>query len=138
IYIWSAVDNNAVTIRGLNYQRNVTAQAGLFVAVQVNDTLTAPAAHPVFTEIGVVSNSTFRVESQYPIIVYCYFVTAFGSEAWTPLPVESWGKEYYAASRPGEVGRNILINPGYFGTSPKQFQGEICIVAADSTTHVTI
>src|SRR5947209_8676941 len=106
IYIWSGVDNNKITVRGQGYNRVLTASAGKFLALELTDRAFR-APRPVVTEIGQVSSATFRVESQYPIVIYCYFITTFGSEAWTPIPVEFWGTDYYAASRPGEVGSDV-------------------------------
>lgn len=102
LILYSGV-NNVVTITSKNgYERTVTAKGGKFEIIYLT-AYEKPAKDPFATEIGVAAWNTFRVEAMRPIILYCYVSTKFGTEAFTPLPVESWGREYFAASHPGEV-----------------------------------
>jgi hypothetical protein len=137
IAIYSAVDNS-VSIHGNGYDRTVTPTAGRFTIVDLTDT-TQPAPLPIVTRSGEVSDNTFRLEAQSPIVVYCYMVTTFGCEAWTPIPVEFWGTKYYAASLPGEIGEDVTSagSIGYTAT-PKSFPSEITIVASEENTLVTV
>ena len=91
MYIYSAVDNR-VQIRGAGFNKTELLQAGRFAIVDLMDP-SARAPKPIVTESNVVTQATFRLEADQPILVYCYLLTRFGTEAWTPLPVEAWGRE---------------------------------------------
>jgi hypothetical protein len=137
IYIYSAVDNK-VSIQGNGYNRVVNPVAGKFEVVNLTDqTFKAPL--PIVTESCAPSKNTFRLEAESPVVVYCYIVTTFGCEAWTPIPVELWGTEYYAATIPGEIGQDVT--PGgenNYNAQPKQFPGEITVVASEDNTLISI
>lgn len=100
-FIYSAVDNQ-VTIRGQRYNNTVYPKAGRFeqVFIQNGNTFTDSM---FTTQSGVVTANTFRIDAQAPIVVYCYVMTKFGGEMWTPIAVERWGMEYFLAASPGEV-----------------------------------
>jgi hypothetical protein len=137
LFIYSAVDTK-VTITGVGYSRTVTPVAGKFRVVDLLDP-TQPAPMPILTDVGRISNGTFQLESQDPIVVYCSIMTRFGAEAFTPIPVESWGMEYYAAGVQGEVGNNVSPAGEFnYNATSKMFPAEITIIAADSNTLVTI
>jgi hypothetical protein len=70
--------------------------------------------------------------------VYCMMMTEFGAEAWTPLPVEKWGTEYFAAARDGEVVFDVVPGPTGYDKMAKPAPGEICIIAAFDNTQVAI
>lgn len=83
--------------------------------------------------------NVIKLEADYPVIVYAYMQTAFGMAAFTPLPVSSWGKQYYAATWPGEVIQNIYSMDEYnYRTEPGEAPAEILIIAAYDNTRVTI
>jgi hypothetical protein len=66
-------------------------------------------------------------------------VTKFGCEAWTPIPVEFWGNDYYAAARQGEIGKDV--SPGgefQYNAEKKQCPAEILVIASEDNTIVTI
>ncbi len=137
IFIYSAVDNQA-RITGLGYQNNVSLRAGHFEVVDLNDqTHTAP--QPITTESGAAVTSSFRIESDHPIVVYQFILTIFGTEAWTPLPVQSWGTEYYAAMLPAETANDVTPGGEFdYNKTPKMAPSEITIVAAYDNTKVNI
>src|SRR5688500_6332756 len=97
-FIYSAVENMA-TINGPGYRRNgVMLKAGGFTVIDLMGSGSEPrASAPIVTDHCTPVDNTFRIETQHPVVVYQYFMTKFGAEAWTALPVESWGMEYYAA-----------------------------------------
>ncbi|MGE3801076.1 MAG: T9SS type A sorting domain-containing protein [Candidatus Kapaibacterium sp.] len=85
------------------------------------------------------SNNVFRVLSLRPIYVTCHMTTNFGSEGWVPLPVEAWGKEYYAATLPSEIAKDgIPIGENNFGQRPVGAPSQIIITAAFNNTEVTV
>jgi hypothetical protein len=138
-FIYSAVDNK-ISIRGNSYQRlGIPVVGGGFTVVDLMSAdQKAPA--PIATETCKPTRAgVFRIESESPIIVYQYMVTKFGTEAWTAIPVEAWGMEYYAAAIPGEVG--VDISPGgsdTYNRKNKMFHAVISVVAAYDDTHITI
>jgi hypothetical protein len=137
IYMYSPVDNNKITVTGNGYNRLLTGQAGKFTILDLTDpTFKAPT--PIVTEINVASKNTFRVEAQKPIVVYCYMVTKFGCEAWTPIPIESWGKQYYAQALPGEKVNDIIPQDPKYQAKPVMAPGEILVIAAEDSTVVSI
>ena len=48
--------------------------------------------------VNSVQQTSFDVRSDKPVAVTAYFTTIHGTEAYTPLPVDRWGREYFAAS----------------------------------------
>ncbi|MBC8146118.1 MAG: hypothetical protein H7X80_11085, partial [bacterium] len=108
-FIYSAVDN-VISIKGRGLLRSgVVVGGGKFIIIDLLGTDSRAPAPFVDEDCKPVDN-TFRIEAASPIIVYQYMATKFGTEAWTPLPVEAWGTEYYAAAHPGEVGSDV--SPG--------------------------
>lgn len=136
IYLYSVDGGNHVTItpKGDGDRIEIDLDPGHFKAIEVSD------QGPV-TEFGKPSTNTFIVTATKPIVLYCYMSTRFGGEAWTPLPVESWGMEYYAPALPGKQLTNIYSSgiegsPGSGDISPAP--SEILVLAAYNGTHVTI
>lgn len=84
------------------------------------------------------SNNTWLLESEEPVVVYCYLITGQGSEAWSALPVERWGKEYYANLMPGDVLNDLSPGGEYnYGKTLREAPAELLVIAAfDSTTVV--
>lgn len=98
-----------------------------------------PAASTFQPAFSNPSNATFIVEADQPIVLYCHFATRFGGEAFTPIPVDRWGTEYYVSAAPGQVVANLV--PG--GESDyRVLNGAAspvaCVVAAYDHTHVSI
>lgn len=94
---------------------------------------------PIITVVNAPQTNVIKLEAEYPVVVYAYMGTAFGMAAFTPLPVESWGMEYYAATWPGEVVRDVFPAGEFnYGTKPKEGPAEILIVAAYDNTQVVI
>jgi hypothetical protein len=137
LYIYSAIDN-VVTVRGDRY--NVSGRqiaAGEFATIDLTADPQAP--EPIVTRHCSPVGSTFRIEAREPIIVYQVMVTRFGTEAWTPLPVEAWGNEYYAAAHPGEVLVDYAAGANGEWTGPNRMApAEILVIAAYDDTRITI
>ena len=93
---------------------------------------------PISPSPSVQRKNAFRLEADHPVIVYCYMETIWGGEAWTPLPVESWGTEYYAAAVPGDVVSNVYVVNRQIRTRAQPAPSEIVIVAAWDDTQVSV
>ncbi|MDB5036341.1 MAG: IgGFc-binding protein [Chlorobi bacterium] len=133
IFMYSATGPNKVKVISNGAIDSVTLAGGKFLAYDVRTS-------PVVTIANAVQYNTIRLEAEQPIIVYCYFVTAQSCEAWTPIPVEMWGKEYDVAATPGSYVNDIYTPPGLDATNrqPKPAPAEFLIIAASDSTHVTI
>jgi hypothetical protein len=85
------------------------------------------------------ANKLFVLRSEQPIVVYVMFDTRFGTEAWTPLPAESWGTDYYSVGVPGQPINNVFTAGEYtYSTAPKLAVGQFVVAALDSDTHVSL
>lgn len=87
---------------------------------------------PIVTEVNTPTNTVISLTAEYPVVVYAYMGTAFGAAAFTPLPVSSWGQEYYAATWPGEVVKDKEK------AVRQEAPAEILIIAAKDNTRVSI
>lgn len=136
VMIYSAVDAR-VSIRGMGLDTTVDVRGGSFGVV---DLRLIDGGAPIVDEHCRALAESYRIESPVPIIIYQYLVTRFGAEAWTPQPVESWGREYYAVTHPGEVVVDIAPGTGEFGWKGKNRSApaEILVVAAYNDTRITI
>ena len=96
---------------------------------------------PLVTTINEpVANRSLKVEAGSPIVIYAFISTGFGTAGFTPLPVEAWGREYYAATWLGKHVRNIYpVGENDFDASErKEAPAEILILASEDNTRVTI
>ena len=91
---------------------------------------------PVAPNPSAQLKDVYRLEADSPVIVYCYMLTSWGMEAWTPLPVEAWGTEYYAAAFPGDIVRNVYTINRQLKTSAQAAPSEVVIVAAYDNTVI--
>ena len=132
LWIYSAVKNKVRIIQGGGGTTVLDAPAGRFKIFNFTGS-------PVVTSINTKTNNTYRVESDFPVIIYCYLATIQGLEAWTPIPIDRWGKEYHSASVSGEVVREIgaagnIVVP----YTPKMGSAEILMLAAYDNTRITL
>ena len=94
---------------------------------------------PFLDRIDTALRRTFDVRSERPISMYMYFFTPYGSEAFTPLAVESWGTEYRVATFPSTLVWHVdpyqeleeTIVPIWAAT-------ETVVIASEDSTEVTI
>ena len=94
---------------------------------------------PVCDVINSVSRRSVKIESDYPIVVYCYFAHIQSVEAWTPIAVENWGTDYYAACVPGETVLEIgLAGETEIPHTVKPGGANILVIAAYDNTKVTL
>jgi hypothetical protein len=126
-----------VSVRGPGIDTTYTAVAGAFKVIELTG---RGAARPIIDVTCQASSSTYRILSDDPVIVYQYMATRWGAEAWTPQPVEAWGKEYFAAAHQGEVLVDIAPTIGQSGWKGRNRMApaEILVVAAYDDTRITI
>lgn len=137
VLIFSAVTTN-VHITGRGYSNHIVVQGGTFSRVYLNAS-TSTAERPIFDLFGIASSDVFRLEADAPVVIYCYVATDFGGEAWTPVPVDRWGVDYYASAFPGEVLQDVFpVSPNEFVEQQKMAPAVITIVSAYDNTNVTI
>jgi hypothetical protein len=138
LFIYSAVDTK-VTVKGVGYLNTFTTVGGTFKTVELMGGSGASASKPIVIDHCEPVKNTFSIASDAPIVVYQYLVTKFGTEAWTPIPVEAWGTEYYAAAMPGEIGSDVSPGGEFdYNRKNKMFPAEILIVAAYDDTRITV
>lgn len=94
---------------------------------------------PLIVMPNVNHHNIYRIEADFPIVVYCMLDNKFGSEAWTPLPAESWGTDYYTVGVPGEPHNNTYPAGEFnYDTKPREAPAEFVIACLDSNTAVSI
>ncbi len=82
---------------------------------------------------------TFLVEADQPIVLYCYFASVQGAEAWAPAPTDRWGKKFQAASIPGEAVNDIgIAGETEVPSVPKPAPALILVIADRDSTIVTL
>jgi len=133
IFLYSAIDQNKVKIgSGGGASITKTLQAGHFEVID-------QTSSPVVTDVNTQANNTIRIEAEYPIVVYAYYATKFGAEAFTPIPVEAWGTEYYAGAEPGVVGSDVIPGGEFnYNKTNKAFPADILVMAAFDDTHISL
>lgn len=134
LYLYSPTTTSA-QITGSGYSTTVTVQGGTFTEIDLNDV----AENLIVDRSNEVSPNVFRIEAVEPIIVYAYLATKFGCEAWTPLPVERWGREYIASTLQGEP--IVDVTPAgetEYKVQTKAAAAEITVIAAYDSTEVRI
>jgi hypothetical protein len=133
LFLYSSSDSNRVSItpKGSTPQ-TIVLEAGKFTELSL-------IPKRIVNEVGKISNLSYRVDAEEPILIYCYMATMFGGEMWTPLPVESWGTRYYATAIPPTVVQDILkwdeVN---FGEREKVSPAVITVIAAYDSTLVVL
>jgi hypothetical protein len=130
-----AEDSADVTVRGGGREHRYFARRGTAVVVRIDDSLLFTGS-PWLDTVNAVSRRTFAVTADRPVAVYCFFATAFGGEAFTPLPVEQWGTEYRAMSTRHSIVSNIETSTVAKESSIAPPQ--IVIIAASDSTVVSI
>ncbi len=95
----------------------------------------------IVTERNVVnSSSVVEVRATVPIVLYAYYTTPFGTAGFTPLPVEAWGREYYGASWPGEIVRDVKPKGemNFDAEGIVEAPAQILVIASEENTRLTI
>ncbi|MCB0711444.1 MAG: choice-of-anchor D domain-containing protein [Ignavibacteriae bacterium] len=141
LFIYSPV-NQQVEISYANdtsVSKNVAAGEFLeFNASEFNKTKVVRL--PFVTRRNSPQSTLLKVESESPVVLYAYMATPFGCAAFTPIPVESWGTEYVAATWEGNYVRDIQpageLNFDASNIIPAPAQ--ILVIAAYDETEVRI
>ncbi|MGE3802934.1 MAG: IgGFc-binding protein, partial [Candidatus Kapaibacterium sp.] len=135
LYIYSPVSQQVKIGRanGSGLARNIGAG-------EILEFDTREIAVPIITVRNFPQSNILKVESESPVVVYAYMATPFGCAAFTPIPVESWGTQYFAATWPGEYVRDISpAGENNFDASVKvAAPAEILVIAAYDNTQLRI
>ncbi len=125
-----------VTITAPGYRRDVTIDPT--VSSRISLMVPSPTVPRIYMDLpGITTRDIFEITSDNPICVYCYFVTLAGCEAYTPLPVESWGTEYTLVGQPTTfVKTRFQLNEETEVPYPAPAQA--ILVAASDATVITI
>lgn len=135
LLIYSPVDQQVRIGRAGGSGQSNNLRAGVILEFDLS-TISTPAN----TTINIPSSEVIKVEADFPILLYAYRSNHFGTAAFTPLPVEAWGREYVAASWPGGFVRNIYPadETSYNAREKRPAPALITIVAAYDRTEVSI
>ena len=132
LYIYSPVDQDITVSHG-----NGTSVIKSVAAGDILEFDTKEVVVPIITLRNEPQSDVLKVESESPVILYAYMATHFGCGAFTPLPVERWGTEYYAATWRGDEVRDV-ISFEHWGRAEKPAPAEIVIIAAYDNTQIII
>lgn len=121
-----SLDTATVKIEGGGVDQTLT------VYPQSSVTLEIP---PRFLDVvETPTKALLDIKSDRDISLNCFYMTPYGSEAFTPLPVASWESEYYVASFRQEVLRQVNFLFQEERPSDTLAPGQIVIVAAEPTS----
>ena len=136
LMIYSPVAQSVVLSRG-TWRKVVAVGAGEVASVELRG---LEENTPLVTTLNRPDDRVVRVEAATPVVLYAFMSTRFGTAGFTPLPVESWGEEYYAATWPGEFVADVhpAGETNYDAEELKEAPAEIMIVAAYDNTEVSI
>lgn len=127
------------TITGPTGSQNVVVSPDASQTVSVLTLF--PAGTSPFVDVpGIPVRKSVDVRSDAPIFLYCRFISPFGSELFTPLPVEQWGREYrLAALRNDPLLQHVGINAaGEEGSEQGDGPGECLVIASEDSTNVLL
>ena len=135
LLIYSAVDQKVKIGRA-----NGASTTEPLIGGEVLEFDTKKVAVPLVSVRNSPQTNVLKVESESPVVIYAYMATRFGCAAFTPIPVESWGTEYYSSSFAGEFVRDIQpAGENNFDASVKvPAPAQILVIAAYDNTQVRI
>lgn len=139
VMIYSAIPNT-VTITGGNGLAKWTGKLapGVMTTIDLMRPEFRDPFGPVSPTPSVQRKNALRLVTEHPVVLHCYMMTTWGMEAWTPLPVEAWGNEYFAAGFPGDVVRNVFYVVGSMRTRAQAAPSEIVLIAAYDNTQIAV
>jgi hypothetical protein len=130
LWIFSPTANRVEITPSTGTGTTLMINAGKFKIYQV------PGAAVVDVNGAVIARS-FLVKADKPIALFCYFASPQGVEAWTPLPVDRWGKRYRVAAVPGDYVKDIgIAGETEVPEALKPAPAEITIIGAYENTVV--
>ncbi|MGE3800248.1 MAG: T9SS type A sorting domain-containing protein [Candidatus Kapaibacterium sp.] len=135
LYIYSPVDQ----VIQVSDSRDSTIRLNLR-AGEMLEFDTKRLGSPIISTANSPQKKPLKVQAEAPIVLYAYMVTHFGCAAFTPIPVESWGRQYYGATWEGETVRTILPTGESIvvTTTIVEAPAQVLILAAYDGTEVRI
>ncbi|MCB0711445.1 MAG: T9SS type A sorting domain-containing protein [Ignavibacteriae bacterium] len=134
-YIYSPVNQKVKVGRANGASSSKTITGG-----QILEFDTREIAVPLISVRNAPQSNVLKVESESPVVVYAYMASPFGCAAFTPIPVESWGTQYFAATWPGEYVRDVYPagENNFDATVKVAAPAEIVVIAAYDNTQLRI
>ncbi len=128
-----------VTIKGAwGFDRTITVTPDSARTVWITDQADLDGARPFVDSLNTPIARGLVVEASQPITVNCYFITRAGCEAFTALPVESWGTEYRALALRAAFVQELSRNQNNEeGTEITAAPAGIVVVADQDGTEVS-
>lgn len=133
LYLYSATSNTAQVSTPVGSIKTYPLNPNTFTLIDLSS-----EGSVINTSIGERVHGGFIVQTEQPVIAYCYMTTPFGSDGWTPIPVENWGKEYYAMTLLGEVISDVQRSSFFIDQSPAKAPATVLVIAAYDGTSVSI
>lgn len=97
------------------------------------------AARGIVTTTNQPSSNIYRVDAASPIVLYAFMATSYGTEAWAPTPVETWGRDYTVLLPGSDIIRDITVDSaGMPSTTVRSAPSELCILTSADNTQITI
>jgi hypothetical protein len=127
-----AQQSTRVTVVGPGIDSAVTVDASHSTTVLLP---TVPAIY--LTPADVALRRTYELRADSDIVVYAFFATMYGAEAFTPLPVEQWDTQYFVAGSPPSNVNDINYAFSEEQVRPLFAPSQFAIIAATDGTQVT-
>lgn len=126
----------SVTITGSGSSRTLTVQPASSTTIPLP---TLAKGSPFLRAVATPSRELYEVRSDQPVAVTCFVMTTQGAEAFSPFPVERWGKEYYAMGLAADMVSDVQsVGDEKVRQLPHSAPAELVIVAAEDKTDVRI
>ncbi len=140
IEVYSAVANQVTITRGASGPTITRSVApGSFTEIELKSSgITNDIPTPMVTAVGAVSDRSYHLAAQHPVIVYCHEFTLNGGESWTPLPTRSWGRHYIASCLPATYVYDLAISGSELNKTARPAPAFVLVVAGYDSTVVTI
>lgn len=128
-----------VSLTGPSGSRSLTVAPDASRTVSMFDFM-PPDVSPFVDEAGIPVRRSVEIRSDSPVYLYCRFISPFGSELFTPFPVERWGREYRLAGvRNDPLLQHVGINAaGEEGAEQSDGPAECLVIASENNTVVRL
>ena len=95
---------------------------------------------PYVDQVGLPVRKSLKIRSEKPIWIYCRFLSPFGAEMFSPIPVEKWGSEYRVGTlRNDPLLKHVGINDmNEEGVESDDAPGQVLVIASEDNTSISI
>jgi hypothetical protein len=132
-FVLFAQQRTTVQVTGPGFSQVVTIDSSASTTVRV------PSDIPIYLDrINTPLQNTFEIVADADIVVYAYFINDYGSEGFTPLPVEQWGTEYFVASARSSTVWDINYRGSEENPTARFAPAQFAVIASRNDTRVDI